>query len=298
MKILDLEPNRAVTIFSTVKIVRDHPTKALTPVDLENHISQAVWRFYNECREEAADRLGKGEMDLVLSDVRIVGVKIDGHQVINPSGFTGRELEVKLCISMTAEQTSAQEMMVEGGSVRAHILSNEDDLDKAYYVEIGERRSHIFLIDENKIGYLNGFDWGREHIDRAIRERLDLDLDASYRIYEKFSTGEVSDKMHRFVGKAFWDTFNGFMNALLMNIRNDGALKFKEVPPVYINAQFSLPEQVFRKHYDFGKKKFRLQEPSVELDLNLFLKDGIHGIYEELNQLARRRIKWATPPGE
>ncbi|MDP3953672.1 MAG: hypothetical protein Q8P99_02540 [bacterium] len=298
MKIIDLGPDKAVTIFSTVRIVRDHPTKALTPVDLENHISQAVWKFYNECREEAAKRLDKSEVDLVLCDARVVGVKIDGHQVINPSGFTGRELEIRLCISMSAERTNEQDLVVEGGSVRAHILSSESGLDRAYYTEIGERQSHIFCVDAHKIAYLNGFAWGREHIDRAIRERLDLDTDAAYLIYEQFASGAVSEKMNRFVGKAFWDTFSEFMNALSMNIRNDGGLKLKEVPPVYINAQFKLPEQVFRKHYAFGKKKFRLQEPPVELDLNIFLKDGLHGVYEELNQLARRRIKWATPPGE
>src|SRR3989338_11055994 len=103
MKISDLGPDKAVTIFSTVKITREHPTQALTPIDLENHISQAVWKFYNDCRSEAADKLGKSEMDLAMTDVRVVGVKIDGHQVINPIGFTGRELEIKLCISMTGE---------------------------------------------------------------------------------------------------------------------------------------------------------------------------------------------------
>src|SRR3989344_4961945 len=134
MKITDFSPGKAVTIFSTVKITREHPTQALTPVDLENHISQAVWKFYNDCRSEAADKLGKSEMDLVMTDARVVGVKIDGHQVINPSGFTGRELEIKLCISMAGEKNN-ESVGVEGGSIRAHILSHSEDIDHGYYID-------------------------------------------------------------------------------------------------------------------------------------------------------------------
>jgi len=296
MKTLALEPDKAVTIFSTVRIVREHPTRTLTPVDLENYISQAVWKFYNECRDEASDRLDKNEMDLVMSDARVVGVKIDGHQVINPSGFTGRELEIKLCISMTTKEVGEEDLVVEGGSVRAHMLCDGEDLDRAYYIEIGEGKTHIFGVDSSKIAHLNGFEWGRENIDQAIRKRLDLDADVDYSIYEQFAADSVSEKMNRFLGRAFWNTFGEFTNALLMNVRNNGGLKFKEVPPVYINADFVLPEQVFRKHYSFGKKKIRLQKPTGNLDVDLFLRDGLHGIYEELNQLARRRIKWATPP--
>jgi len=294
MKINDLGPDKAVTIFSTVKITREHPTQALTPVDLENHISQAVWKFYNDCRSEAADRLGKSEMDLIMTDARVVGVKIDGHQVINPSGFTGRELEVKLCISMTGERGS-EGVPVEGGSIRAHILSGSEDIKRGYYIEMDDDQSHIFSITDNRVAHVNSFNWGRLNIDKAIRGKLDLDNEAAYLIYTKYADGKVSEKMDRFLGRAFWGSFNEFMNALLMNVRNEGALKLKEVPLVYIKANFILPEQVFHKRYSLGKKSVSLKRVSIKFDIEGFLEDGIHGIYEDLNELARRRIKWATP---
>lgn len=293
MKILDLDPSRAVTIFSTVKIMREHPTQALTPVDLENYISQAVWKFYNDCRSEAADRLGKSEMDLFMTDARVVGVKIDGHQVINPSGFTGRELEIKLCISMLGEKM-ADGLGVEGGSIRAHMLTHAEDIAHGYYVEVEEEKSHLFGITNERIAHLNSFDWGRQNIDKAIRERLGIDSDVAYSIYHQYANGKVSEKMDRFVGRAFWLSFGEFINALLMNVRNEGGLKFKEVPPVYVSTGFVLPDQVFRKRYPLGKKHISLKKIS-KLDIENFLEDGIHGVYEELNELAKRRIKWATP---
>ena len=296
MKVTDLGPDKAVTIFSTVKITREHPTQALTPVDLENHISQAVWKFYNDCRSEAAERLRKSEMDLIMTDARVVGVKIDGHQVINPSGFTGRELEVKLCISMAGEKTG-EGVPVEGGSIRAHMLASGEDIKNGYYIEIDENQSHIFSINDERIAHLNSFPWGRKNIDRATREKLDLDSETAYLIYAQYANGRVSEKMDRFLGKTFWGSFGEFINALLMNIRNEGALKLKEIPPVYIRASFTLPEQVFHKRYSLGKKSVSLKKMSDKLDIEGFLEDGIHGIYEDLNELAKRRIKWATPSG-
>ena len=294
MKITDFGPSRAVTIFSTVKITREHPTQALTPVDLENHISQAVWKFYNDCRSEAADRLGKSEMDLTMTDARVVGVKIDGHQVINPSGFTGRELEIKLCMSMVGERMG-ENVGVEGGSIRAHILSHEEAVKNGYYIEIDDEQSHIFSITDVRIAHLNSFNWGRLNIEKALKEKLDLDSAVAYLIYNQYADGKVSEKMDRFLGKAFWGSFGEFINALFMNVRNEGALKLREVPPVYIRANFTLPEQVFRKRYALGKKNISLKKASNKPDIEGFLEDGIHGIYEDLNELAKRRIKWATP---
>ena len=294
MKITDFSPGKAVTIFSTVKITREHPTQALTPVDLENHISQAVWKFYNDCRSEAADKLGKSEMDLAMTDVRVVGVKIDGHQVINPIGFTGRELEIKLCISMTGEK-AGENVGVEGGSIRAHMLSHEEGIENGYYIEIDDSQSHIFSITNQRIAHLNSFDWGRLNLDKAVREKLDLDSKVAYLIYDQYAGGKVSEKMDRFLGRIFWGSFGEFINALSMNVRNEGALKLKEVPPVYIRSSFSLPEQVFRKRYPLGKKNISLKRAPSRLDIEGFLEDGIHGMYEDLNELARRRIKWATP---
>ena len=294
MKITDLSSNKAVTIFSTVKITREHPTQALTPIDLENHISQAVWKFYNDCRSEAADRLGKSEMDLIMTDARVVGVKIDGHQVINPSGFTGRELEIKLCMSMVGEGGS-DNVGVEGGSIRAYMLSHDEDIKNGYYIEIDDEKSHIFLITDTRIAHLNTFNWGRSNIEKVVQERLDLDSEVAYLIYNQYANGKVSEKMDRFLGRAFWGSFGEFTNALLMNVRNAGALKLEETPPVYIKSNFILPERVFRKRYALGKKSISLKKISDRLDIEGFLEDGVHGIYEELNELAKRRIKWATP---
>ncbi|MFH1694351.1 MAG: hypothetical protein ABH880_01170 [Patescibacteria group bacterium] len=296
MKILELNSDQAVTIFSSVKIVREHPTRALTNIDLENYISQAVWKFFDKHRGEASERLSVGEMDLVLSDVRILGVKIDGHQVINPSGFTGREFEIGLSLTVVRKDADDDSVyMVEGGSMRAYMLSRLLNLRKAFYIESDENKTNIFSIDGGDVHHFSSFDWGGEGVVSAIEEVLDIEKDVARNIYHKYALGDVSDRFNRRIDKPFYTNFTPFVNGALMNVRNAGGMKTNESPLIYFNPHFSVPAGVYRRHFVFGKHKLRFLRPEADLDIEEFMNENIHGVYEELNELAKRRIKWLMP---
>ena len=124
-KIIPMDSRSAVTVFKTVRLERPNPREELTLADLENSLAQAVWKFFDRLRFEAADRLRINEADLLLADVRVTGMKIDGHQVINPEGFTGHSLEFTLCLSLVRRDSLPVEddagTVFEEGSVRAHL---------------------------------------------------------------------------------------------------------------------------------------------------------------------------------
>lgn len=296
MKIAQKDPKTTATIFSSEKVIRDHPTKALTPVELENYVSQAVWKFFNHSRSVAASRLEVGEMDLITTDVRVIGIKIDGHQVINPIGFTGRELEITLSVSMSKDVPSNGETHIEGGAVRAYMIAMLQGLEKAYYIESQEGLTTVFVVDRGSVKHISSFDWGRKDVLFHMQDHFDLDEEHIWPVYRKYSTGEMSGSLSKRFDKAFFESFNGLVNAVAMIIRNDGALKKDPVPPVYINAHFDLPDKVFKKRFNFDTKKpLRLQKIEENLDVEGFLGDSSDSIYEDLNEIARRRIKWATP---
>jgi hypothetical protein len=297
MKITELHPDQAVTIFSSVKIAREYPTRALTPVDLENYISQAVWKFFDRCRGEAAERLGIREMDLILSDVRIVGVKIDGHQVINPTGFTGREFEIELSLTVTKGGVTIDgSYLVEGGSMRAHILSKLLGLGRAFFIESGSKTTSVFSINGNDIHHFSSFDWGGDDIIRALGEDvLNLDEYVLRGIYHKYAAGNMSEKLCRRIDKSFYQVFTPFINGALMNVRNAGGMRPDATPLMYFYPHFPVPSGVYRKHFPFGKLKLRFLKTDEVLDIESFINESIHGVYEELNELAARRIKWLMP---
>jgi hypothetical protein len=296
MKIRELDSKSVATMFSSVRVLRDHPTKVLTPIELENYVSQAAWKFFSQSRTIAAERLGVGEMDLITTDVRVVGIKIDGHQVINPTGFTGRQLELILSVSMSKEGTSDQAIPIEGGAVRAHMIANLKDLERAYYIESDEGLTTVFSMDNGSVRHLSSFDWGRKDIASRIVDTFGIEEEFIWPVYVKYVEGNISEGLLRRFDKVFFDSFTGLVNATSMIIRNEGALKRKEIPPIYINAPFGLPDKVFRKRFSFDTNKHVcLQRVEEDLDIESFLDNSSNNIYEDLNELARRRIKWATP---
>lgn len=295
MNLLELDSNEGATVFRGIKIERKHPAQTMSSLDLENHVSQAAWKFFTHCRSDVAQRLGIGEMDLVITDVRIVGVRIDGHQVINPSGFTGRQLDIRLAISMAKQGViGTQGIAVEGGSVRAFLLSEEEEIDHGYYIEV-DQMSRIFIIDKDGIAHLVGFDWGLADVVGSVSEALSLPEETAFSIYKKYSRGEVSERLVRRLDKSFFKSIGALTNAVFMSLHNQGEFKGGDVPPVYLRAAFPVPDKLYRKQFTFGNRKFKFEEPKGEYDIHAFLENSMHGIYEDLNELARRRIKWATP---
>ncbi len=297
-QILDLDSKSAVTIFTSVSVVRSNPHEELGAVDLENYISQAIWKLFDKCRSEAAERLDVNEVDLLLTDARIMGVKIDGNTILNPRGFTGRELEIFLSITMTKRDMFVEgHSIFEGGVIRAYLLAKENTLDNAIYAEINRDVTNIFIISTSEIAYSEEFKWGIANIIGAISEQLNVAEPVAFSIYHKYINGEISLRVSREIDKIFYTCFDNFIGGITANIKKIVGKSAMAIPPVYIKSSISLPKSVWRKRFYFKKKQIKLFEVSGNLDIKKFIEDEVHEIYNELNQLAQRRIKWLMPGG-
>lgn len=294
-EILDLDAKSAVTIFSAIVIPRDNPREPMGAVDLENYISEAIWKLFDRCRKEASERLEVDEVDLLLTDARIMGVKIDGEEVINPHGFLGKELEMLVALTMVRREKFKEGASIfEGGSLRAHLLSKKEKLDQAIYVEVAGGQTTIYGVTPEKIAYLSEFDWGLLNLTRAVTEELEVPEDIARRIYERYAKGEIGARLTKKLDQIFYHSFGTLINGLVMGVKNFFSLHENKLPPIYLQSFFPLPSSVYRKKFAFDSKTTKLIEPP-ELDLNQFLREEANEIYRELNQLAKRRIKWLMP---
>ena len=295
-EILDLGSDSAVTLFSFVEITRDNPTEEFGIVDLENYISQAIWRLFDKSREEAAERLGVEEADLILADARVMGIKIDGHQVINPQGFTGKKLEILLALTMVRREKFVEDAhLFEGGSIRAYLLAKEAGFEEAFYVEIEEDKTNVFAITPEGISHTGSLDWGSRNLVGSIEEKFELSPFSAEGIYGKYATGMVSDNVAKNLDKIFYDTLGEFVDGVTMIIRDSRGSKRAKAPKVYLRSFLPIPEGIHRKRYTFGSGRMRFQKPVGGEKIEEFIEDDVHNIYNELNQLARRRIKWLMP---
>ena len=92
--ILSLDSSFATTMYSSVSLVRTNPKDVIDEADLDNLISQAIWRFFDKHRFRVAQKMNVDEVDVLLTDVRIRDIRIDGHRVVNPIGFKSKAVEI------------------------------------------------------------------------------------------------------------------------------------------------------------------------------------------------------------
>ena len=297
--IVDLDHKSAVTIFSSIEITRDNPNDELGVVDLENYISQAIWKLFDTLRAEAAERLGINEVDLLLTDARIMGIKIDGHKVIDPRGFTGSSIEVFLAITMVRRDKFVEDSyMLEGGSVRAYLLSKTSKSDNAVYLEIGENGTVMYLISPSKISYVSDFDWGSNVVIKAIQESLGILPESAGEVYFRYADGNLSSHVSRKLDKIFYESFGDFVNGTAMGIKNFSRSKTSKLLPIYVKSFIPIPESVHSKRFSLDKRRVRLIPANNHGGLREFVGDEAHEIYQELNHLAQRRIKWLIPDNQ
>lgn len=293
-RFLGLDSNSAVTIFSTVAIPRANPRETLSEIDLENYISQAIWKFFDKYRGAAAERLNASEMDLVLHDARVVAIKIDGHQVLNPQGFTGRTVEIVLGGTLTRRDDVEDGTQVfESGAVRAYLLAKQEDKKSLIYVEVGDGITKIFLVAPQYTSYLDEFEWGKSDLVGAVASTLEVPRDLAYAIYLKYAGAETSPKFARVLDKIFDSVFFEFINELTGCLESSSRLFHEDIPPVYVRS-FPLPEEIFRKRMNLGKKTAKVSHVP-EIKLEEMARDHIYSAYPELNLLAKRRLKWLMP---
>jgi len=292
-EILDLDSGSAATIFSFIKIQRENPNEELGMVELENSLSQAIWRMFDNLRDEISNKLGVDGADLLLTDARVIGVKIDGNQIINPNGFTGKEIEILLALTMVRRDKFVEGRdLFEGGSVRAYLTAKKEGVGEALYVEVDEDKTSVFHIRDSGISHLDGFDWGVSRVLDSIKEELGVMPVAARGIYSRHAGGVVSEHVSKNLDRIFYNAFSEFVDGLKGIVKDSVG---SNLPSIYLHTFFSVPEGLHRKRFAFGGKRLSLKPSVVDSDISIFAGDDAHTRYEELNQLAKRRIKWLMP---
>jgi len=304
-----LDSKSAVTVFKSVRIARSNPREELTPVDLENLLAQALWRSFDQLRNDAAARLRVNEVDLLLTDARVAGIRIDGHQVLSPEGFTGREIELQLCLTIVRRDKLPEKggIVFEEGSVRAYLTAVKAKEIEIIYVDSGDDITTVFGVAPGLTSYIGEFKWGRNDLVEAFAAGFGTAAEVGNALYLRYAAHEISPRVRKRFDEIFRSSFGTFVNGLTMAVRNSIEPRLTEsrskvhrraagasrLPAIYVRS-FALPGAVWGKSFTVGDRKVKFM-PAPEVDLNEFAGDGRGEIYGELDRLAKRRIKWLMP---
>ena len=316
--ILSLDSKLATTIYSSVPLVRQMPGEIIDDADMDNLISQAIWRFFDRQRERVAQKMGIDDIDVLLSDVRIRGIKIDGHKVINPIGFKAKFVEfyfsqtfiVRDFIRGLKEILPAEKLVfvTEAGTVLAHAVLNILKPDHLFLANLFSDQTILYTASPGKLRYLDHYEWGQNNLLSHLKNQLRVDSEVARAIIGVYNQNQASPMFLKRFENILIKELQIFLNGLELILD-------KEQARVYLNPYFELPSIIFSQRCQARlNKSLKISLLSTELisenfgfeisfnksvkvknlltilaafsEINLLPQD------DKLSHLVKRRVRW------
>lgn len=299
-----LDSASATTVQDSVRVKTASRLKPITETELEDIVFKALWEFLNKQRVWVSKKLNVSDAALVLNDVQVRGVRLDSHNLFNPIGFKGDELEFIFKGTFVTKQLyheireaakTVPLSILEKGSVLLSFLNGE----KATLAYVGEERTEIFFKEGSREAFAEEINWGSVKFKERVSEEFGLNYQASATLVEAYARGSVSRTVERHFRKIIAGCFGDFFGT--------AHLGGKHV--VFYFESLALPRNVFGKEVkgdfcrldeELARKDLRITRGGKgDFDLSrhqdtaaLLVYSYADQRYDFLNSMLRRRAGW------
>ncbi|HEX4714757.1 MAG TPA: cell division FtsA domain-containing protein [Ktedonobacteraceae bacterium] len=188
----------------TITKQRSHPTRPITPEELESIISGAQQKLLKGAKERIAIETGYPNIEVRLTNAAIISVSIDGQAISNPIGFRGRHFTLTLfsafapLMQLGALETVAQGLdltlvtIVAEPYALARCLSRNASADSgAIFIDIGGGTTDIALVRQGGIEETRMFALGGRTFTRRLAAHKGLSLKDAEKLKISYGQGAV-----------------------------------------------------------------------------------------------------------
>ncbi len=321
--ILGLDSHLATTVYAATVVVRDNFKDLIDEPNLDNLISQAIWKFFDRQRTRVASKMSVSDMDIVLSDVRIRGIKLDGHKVVNPLGFKAKSVEIQFSqtfltrdiVNRIKKLFPKNQILFVGecGTTWSNVIGQATEADNFVLANLFFDKTSVFIGDRGQRNYWDNFLWGQYNVMQSLAEELLVSAPISKEIIRRYLTDNMSPALKRRLETIFMKELHLFANSL------SGVLAKTDTKMVYVHALFEVPN-LFSNSF---KNKFDRPVTLVPVDLDLvsqnlgfkiecnceadnkqlfgllahFMEWQMSPMDDKMSQIAMRRVRWLAPTG-
>lgn len=308
------------SLATTIPIPLDLPREAgaekmeIVLPELENMIAQAMGKTFNQCRNEAAKRLGIHELDAVMVGAKARNFKVDGHQVVNPVGFTGKKISLLLELTFTGRALfedlkqffNAPEdfFFAESAQARLASLARARKLPLNLIVDEGARGTSLYVFqktkDDHPVLYREKMAWSFGMLFTRIAAELGVSEGAAKEMYRAYLGRAMSESAARAFKKFIDPVTEQFLKEI-----SKGKLKGF----IYVDAAHELPFPRPHRHGGATFEQFPLAEilqqlgfadragdcgTDAEISRHLlpFLEAYFDKSNSDINRKLRRRLHW------
>ncbi len=247
--ILSLGSKLATTVHSAVTLMRDKPRDPIDESDLDNRIAQGIWKLFDRQRGRAAAKMSTHDLEILLTDVRVKQVKLDGHRVVNPLGFRAKTIDIQFSQTFSTRRfvedirrfvpASSVALMAEGGTMAADILMRGGGGDHFIFAALSNDETEFFFASGPGVAWIQTVEWGRKNLLVAIREAFAVGESVAEKIFELYLVRQASPSVLRRIERLLSDACIPFAESLRE------AVVRNEAGAVYLFSFFSLPELMF-----------------------------------------------------
>jgi len=308
------------TVPAWIRVSRESKEE-IEEAELENLISQAVWKFLNIYRPQAIEALKISETDILLADIRNLRVKINNHKVLNPIGFKAKTIEFLIeetfvdrdyfrAIEDVLPIKSAPAFISQLGVVDSQVIFRSLNFEEPFSLIrfypgnvsiINSESKNKFKgdISESIIKLQGEISWDKDVFISRLSEKLKIDHQSASQIMDAFHSGEVSSKIHKFIKDSISLEWEDFLNKIAKKTssKQNYIIEDKELP----NFVYRRKEKPKLIQPDIAKtyKKLGFEVDNTQPDLFSAISGFIEYYFsfrdDRLNKLARRRAKWLIP---
>lgn len=277
-----------------------------------------MWKLFTRERVHAASKMGLPELDLELGDVRVEEIRLDGHRVVDPSGFSARMVSVKLLITFLADALlkayarvftkEAKPLFGEGGILVLRALPLEHDKDAYVFVQIFKTVSDVFMVHGGVTTYVDTVPWGVRDLSRAVSRAFSVSESIADIIIARMLSGETSSHFLHYAERILDGAYNDFARGLGKTVERHGISTAYIMPFAGFRGREGrevLPENIFKERFKtrggarihFKPIAYEGKGASQVGPWDFSAKAAIHHFFfsggdDTLNKIARRRARW------
>lgn len=319
--ILGLDSHLATTIYSSVVLVRDRFKELIDEPELDNLISQAIWKFFDRQRGKVAAKMSVSDLGVVLSDVKIRGVRLDGHKVVNPAGFKAKTVEILFSQTFLLRQFAEslkdllpldQVMFIsESGTAWASVVAKSQEAESFAVANIFPGKTSIFAASGAQNSYWDHFAWGENNLYASLAGDLAVDPEVASAIVAKYNAGAMSATFKRrietFISRELQMLANGIGQAIKkIDAETVFIHPFFDLPAMFVadfRGSLGKPAQlrlldldIISKNFGFDIKfKHAAQSKNAFSFLATLLEWYLAPQEDRMSQMAKRRVRWLSP---
>ncbi|OGZ58250.1 MAG: hypothetical protein A3B96_03485 [Candidatus Spechtbacteria bacterium RIFCSPHIGHO2_02_FULL_43_15b] len=185
--------------------IRENPGKEIDNVEFINILQKIQQRNFEAIRRDFKKETGRSELEVRIVNSAIQEVKIDGYQVVNAIGFSGKEVVVSLFNSYIAEEhlndflkivkslkLELASIACEPFAVFSSVSKGEKNASEFILIDIGGSVTEVALSRKGRLEDIRSIPIGGTSFTRSISEGLKVGFWEAENIKCGFYQGNMS----------------------------------------------------------------------------------------------------------